>query len=561
MGFSRGFWLGVGLLGGCGPGTATDTTGTEGSGTAGTGGEPTDGVEVDESALVGTQRGVDLLFVVDNSGSMATPQARLSQAIGSLLAVLDADDVRANYRIAVTTTDSGNPRCPAASSTPEGGRLVLSSCLDRVDAGEFTFNDEDFSASCTDFCGKRDADLQVLATTTELDPQAQPRRWVERSEGVLNVKGAPAEELLRCYLPQGVAGCGFESHLESMYLALAKAADRKSGENYGFMRDAAQLAIVIVSDETDCSVSPGGKEIFTSNKVFWNDPELDVAPTSAVCWRAGVACSGGNGVYSECHAENHDLQGASGAADSQAVLQPVAKYVDLVKGIEAAKREIDELQRVKVWLLTGVPAGYASFDAELMYADSPDPDYQASFGIGPGCVFEDPKLGTHGAAPPVRERAFAEAFTEPATRRLYSLCDADYAGALAAIGEEIAAAIGPVCMPRCVRDVDPPTPVLDPNCRLFERDLIADMEQEVPACDLVNGAWQTPMGASVCFGAKVDPNGTQTPLQVDDMSPACVDEGFNLEFEIVRTGGPTAWTTIVAKCELSPDPAADCPKL
>jgi hypothetical protein len=75
------------------------------------------------------------LFVIDNSGSMAEEQALLSANFAAFIDVLEAPDVKANYRIGVTTTDAGNPRCPSAQYKPEGGKLVLSSCVDRAAAG------------------------------------------------------------------------------------------------------------------------------------------------------------------------------------------------------------------------------------------------------------------------------------------------------------------------------------------------------------------------------------------------------------------------------------------
>jgi hypothetical protein len=512
-----------------------------------------------EKPIIREWREVDLLFVIDNSGSMAVPQARLARAIAALVAVLDS--ARADYRIGVTTTDSGNPRCPAATVQPEGGALVLSSCLDRVDQGEFTFNGEDFAAACTDACDRRDADLVVQSTVTEVDTEARPRRWVESSAGELNIVGASAAEALQCYLPQGVAGCGFESPLESMYLALAQASDADSEGNYGFLRERAQLSLVLVSDETDCSYNPATQEIFTTNKVFWSDPENDVAPTSAVCWGAGVACSGGPGVYSECHAENHDLQGAAGATDEQAVLRPLARYVDLVRDIERVKQDFDADARVQVALLTGVPVGYEQFAAELVYEDAGAAEVQHEFGVGPGCVVGDVNSPSQMAVPPVREREFAEAFTDPATRRLYSLCEADYGAALAAIGGSIADALVPSCMPNCVLDLDPGTDVVEPDCQLFERDVFGKVDVEIPACGVELGAWVMPEGTTVCFGVKVDLDGKQTPEALDDMSPRCVEEGFNLEFQIVRTAPRPADSTITAQCQLSPDRKVDCPLL
>jgi hypothetical protein len=513
------------------------------------------------TVTIALNREVDLLFVIDNTGSIAEEQARLTKAIAALIAPLEDGNVKADYRIGVTTTDSGNPRCPSAMTTPEGGNLVLSSCLDRVDAGEFTFNSEDFSVACTDFCAKRDSDLQVLPTSTAVDPQKVPRKWIERSGGTANVTGADLVEALQCYLPQGVAGCGFESHLESMYLALAGAQSPQSKNNFGFLRDQAQLAVVIVSDETDCSYAPAHKDVFTANKVFWNDPDVDVAPTSAMCWRAGVQCTGGAGIYSECHAENFDDQGDPGASDSDAVLQSVGKYIDFVKSIEANKQKLDEKQRVKVSLLTGVPDGYETFDKEIAYADlPPNEDFQLNFGIGPGCVLGDPNLPEASAVPPVREREFAEAFADSQQRRLYSLCQDSYSAALQTISKEIADAMGAACMPNCVRDVDPQTPVVDANCELRETDIMGD-ETVIPKCVEVNGVWTVPDGANLCYAQLIDKTGSETVSKIDDMSAACLSEGFNLEFGFVRTQPPAPGATIQASCELSANKAMDCPNL
>jgi hypothetical protein len=374
--------------------------------------------------------GVDVLFVIDNSGSMAEEQEKLADAMGTLV-----DGLPGNFRVGFTTTDSGNPRCP--NTTPEGGRLVLSSCLDRVDAGEFIASDIDFSQACTAGCGLRDADLTVLPTATEQGGSA-PRKWIEVVDGVSNIEGASVTEALRCYAPQGVAGCGFESHLESMYRALASSEDESSSTNFGFLRDGAALAIVIVSDEADCSYNQAYDDIFTTNKVFWFDPATDVAPSSSMCWDAGVRCSGAGPTYAGCAAESYDDEGSPGAAADAAVLHPVGRYIDFVTEIADAKQG----RPVLVSLIAGVPGGYDSFDAEIPYADSPDPQFQSLFGIGPGCVVGPVDAPTATAVPPVREREFAEAFSSSSERRdVYSICDDDYSGALAAIADAISAAL------------------------------------------------------------------------------------------------------------------------
>lgn len=497
---------------------------------------------------------VDILFVLDNSGSMAEEQARLASDIAALMNTLDGVD----WRVGMTTTDAGNPRCQG--TTPENGRLVLSSCLDRVAAGDFMASDIDFSEACTALCAKADGELVVTPTTTHLDTNPAPRRWVERTAGQLNIEGVDsAVEALQCYLPQGVAGCGFESHLESMFRALAGSKAPSDGPNAGFVRDTAALAVVMVSDETDCSFDPDHDEIFTVNKVFWEDPQA-AAPTSAMCWRAGVRCVGAGPTFETCVAENWDEQGNPGASDDDAVLQPVSQYVAFLNQIEGEKQLFNVDAQVLTALITGVPIGYEDFSSEIEYAEALDPGFQSAFGIGPGCIAGPANDPSATAVPPVREREWAEVFATGEGRNLYSVCESSYAATLASIGEQIRGQIVPLCMPNCVADVDPATPIVDPNCQVFEEDLAAETRVEVAACALIDGAWVVPAGQTICFAELVDKGG-ETPSAIDDMDPRCVDDGFNLEFKVVRTQAKQPGTVLSAACELSQDKAMDCPNL
>ena len=520
--------------------------------------------EEDEAFAIAVNKDVDILFVIDNSGSMAEEQALLSANFAAFIDVLEAPDVKANYRIGVTTTDAGNPRCPSAQYKPEGGKLVLSSCVDRAAAGEFTFNDDDFSFACDDYCSKADGDVKVRPTTIAQEAEARPRSWLEKIEGQANVEGFDSMvEAFQCYGPQGVAGCGFESHLESMYLALAAASSDDSQTNYGFLRDSAILSLVVISDEADCSYSPGAKEIFTTNKVFWNDPQNDTAPTSAMCWKAGVKCEGSAPTWENCAAENYDLKGNAGASDADAVLRPIQRYVDFVQTIEDRKQDIDPSQEVLVSMIAGVPQGYEKGELPVVYEDSDDPEFQTNFGIGPGCVLAsgDPMVPDSTAVPPVREREFAEAFEVGEDRNLFSICQPDYRDALDAIASRIRDQIQPACMPNCVLDTDRSTDVLEANCRLYDVKLSDDTRTEIPECVEVDGVWTATGGASVCFAKLLDRTGKETLSKLDDMSEECIEEGWNLEFFIQRAGPAPAGTSVTATCQLSDNKAADCPLL
>jgi hypothetical protein len=450
-----------------------------------TGEPPQDGI------AISIARDVDVLFVIDNSGSMGEEQQNLAANFASFLNVLERDEVGANYRIGITTTDNGNPICQG--TTPEGGNLVFSSCRSRL--GEFTFTgaagEVDAQSACTDFCGIESID--TLPTVTAFDSEAKSRPWIEVLEGTTNLPaGLDTLTAFQCLSPQGIGGCGFESPLESMYKALLRSAE--SGDRAeGFLRDDAVLAIVFLTDEVDCSHNNDQNDAFlpSGNRVFWSVPDAE-SPTSAVCWNAGVECTGSS-PYGTCRSIDYDVEGNPLYADSaaeEAVLRPVQRYVEFVAKIEEQKQLIHPTQGVLVAAISGVPQGYAEGTAEIEYRDSPagtpyDPYFQENFGIGPGCMGNVAE-----AVPPVRLREFADVPEEGTDTRILECADAT--GTL-------------------------------------------------------------PTEADVCY---VERTG-------DDLSSACAEDGWNLEFRIVRKQGvhAPAGAQVGVECALSSDPAVDCPNL
>jgi hypothetical protein len=285
---------------------------------------------------------------------------------------------------------------------------------------------EDYSEACTDHCALDTEDLAVAPTATADDPEPKRRNWLERTNGQLNVDAGLADALA-CVLPQGVSGCGFESPLDSMYRALAQTGMPESATNYGFLRPEADLRIVFITDEMDCSYVPEFDDIFTTNKTFWEDPN-DVAPTSAVCFNAGVACTGGPGTYAECHATNRDITGAITGDPSEAVLQPLSKYVQFLQAIQASKTGG---ATVRVIGLAGVPQGFETGEVPLVYADHPNAEEQNLFGIAPGCTSDDPLADSDLAAyPPTRLLEFAQPFDA----QFFSICDDDFDAAMKVAG-------------------------------------------------------------------------------------------------------------------------------
>ena len=388
-------------------------------------GDPGDGDGDGDPAPIdgdGCQAALDILLVLDNSGSMGEEQALIASALlDPLLIPLDESGI--DWRLAVTTTDNGNPWCPVGSTTPEAGQFVFSGCNERIN--DFLFNNgavDMTDVACNSICPYAPGKLHALPTTTDEDLDPKPRPWMERIDGVSNLPGdiSPAVAA-RCIVPQGINGCGFESPLESMKLALLRAREPGNPES-GFLRLHAGLLVIIVTDEEDCSYNKDHSAIFEQdgNKAFWTDPNASF-PTSGVCWNAGTSCSGDPSSFDDCVAANFDENGDP-AAPEDAVLHPISGYVETLLDIEAEKRALDPGADVSVLVIGGL-----GLDGQLHYADvgGTDPEFQDSFGIGPGCTAPPPMGQTDPvtAVPPVRMREVGAALSsEP----LASICASSY---------------------------------------------------------------------------------------------------------------------------------------
>jgi hypothetical protein len=391
------------------------------------GGSQTDGDE-DTDTPVGscedpTNKNVDIIFMIDDSGSMATKQHAIATNLDALVGTLEAADM--NYRIAFTTSDNGNPMCPTHVKQPQSGKFVLESCRARTD--HFVFNTvppvDATEAACLDIC-EHDS-IEIQPTTTHNDPVARARPWVERIDGQTNLPaGVSMDEALRCFAPMGIAGCGYEEQLENVYRAVLRS-QTANEEQYDFLRSDARLAIVLVSDEADGSYnrSAGNPYDVNGNKVFWQDSQANF-PTSAVSWNAGVECTGNGFPYDDCYAQHYDIDGnviSEAQAPAHAVFHPVSRFVNQLSALG---------KDVVVTGILGVPPGYED-GVPLVYQDDPrHPQFLYDFGIGPSCESPLTLPGVEPfqamAVPPVRQREVVESFPGG----LYSICGTDYAAIL-----------------------------------------------------------------------------------------------------------------------------------
>jgi hypothetical protein len=197
---------------------------------------------------------LDLLLVIDNSGSLGEEQVTFSRELPRLVRMLasgdrdadgtvDFDPVR-SLHVGVVTTDMG-----------VGGHLVPT-------CGGGTF-------------GSRFGDDGILATRGQTAIPGcmatyPPIFEFQRERDDADAFGTD----LACVATTGTGGCGYEQQLEAMLKALSPSAPQAwttdgyvppifvestfghaDRENAGFVRDESVLAIVVVTDEEDCSAS------------------------------------------------------------------------------------------------------------------------------------------------------------------------------------------------------------------------------------------------------------------------------------------------------------------
>jgi hypothetical protein len=168
-----------------------------------------------EAPLISAQK-TDILFVIDNSGSMAEEQAAIATELPAFLEELGkGNGVEQDFRVGVITT----------------------SVYQRT-----FFANRDQTVLYPDQSGK----LRPVP-----DEQGRPtaERFIEQGDPELLAK-------FRRLIKQGTQGSGQESPLEAVRLAVTPPLTTTpvgDGGNGGFLRDDARLLVVVVSDEEDCS--------------------------------------------------------------------------------------------------------------------------------------------------------------------------------------------------------------------------------------------------------------------------------------------------------------------
>lgn len=381
---------------------------------------------------------VDLLFVVDNSESMCEEQISLARELPNLVRALSSGDLNpdddvtedfppvASLNVSVVTTDMGagnfnlSSGCETEPVVGDDGvfrtmPISASDAQEQIDSENLTACEDlpDLVAGCQ-------ASYPNISTFSAGDDTAA------------------FSDQVQCLTVRGLRGCGFEQQLDATLKALTPSTNQSipfrdadgnvltgighgaEGVNGGFVRDDALLAIILVTDEDDCSAQ--------DQRLFLVDDANDLYPGP---------------INTRC------AEPPLGFADQ--ALHPISRYVDGLVSLKTTSN------LVLFAPIVGVPTGLVENPDSIDYqqilddpsmqerADESTTNSASGTLLVPSC--DVPGVGR--AFPPRRivetardlEVAGAEAIVQ-------SICQSDLSGALNAIVTRIGSVLGGACLPR-----------------------------------------------------------------------------------------------------------------
>jgi hypothetical protein len=361
-------------------------------------------------------RNVDVLFLIDDSSGMAVAQDNLIRNFPTFMAALQADPAGLpNLHIGVVSADmgAGDGSIPGCNAT--GGKNGI------------------FQYTARGACSE--TNLQLGAT------------FISNVNGFANYAGN-IEDVFGCIAALGEAGCGFEHQFAAIERALGvDGLGPPPAENSNFLRDEAALAVVMLTNEDDCSASTGDGPnrripLFDTDGNMGLNSQLG-PPINFRCNEFGHLCrrAGGSPLHPDREAPNADLNAAVAyddceSNDSEGYLLATVDTANRIKSLKA------DPSRVAVASIQGPPTPYA-----VHWSNPPSTDttcYPASCpwpAVTHTCTAADGRTGDPG----VRTAQLARAFGRNGVQ--LSVCDDSFGPGLEGVATMINELLGPACIP------------------------------------------------------------------------------------------------------------------
>jgi hypothetical protein len=572
------------------------------------------GQETDFQVLVSPEREVDILFMIDNSPSMDPKQTALASNFPKMISVLDSlPGGLPDVHIGVVSSNMGAGNGAMGGNCGQGlGDMGLlwgndpNNLVASVAAGGEYFTNVDPNyptppALIADGCGLKPGERWIE------DIQNPDPNIPGRLQNYTNVK---LEDVFSCLAKAvGVNGCGEEHQLQATRVALMPQSFNQA--NLGFVRKDAYLAIVLITDEDDCSAT---------NLDSLNDDMFNMATkrdpndtTSLRCAARGHLCNNqaipnfdhvagytGTGPYT------HDFSDCSAKVmpdpnNPDYVYMPLIDVRDIIQNIKDIKGA-NWAQKILVSGIIGWPPGPndTNLPSTVQVTDqyridkdptSLPPGQQNVWDYMPIC--SDPNQTSadgniykaHGG---LRLKQFVDAFG--ANGQVFSICNSDFTNAMQQIGNAIVQLVKPGCVDYPLIDTDPTTLGTQPECQAVERvpctnigqgDCLQTGFQEAPISECRDGQGNTLDPSSLDPGP--DPNNPlHTQADIDntlskiiqdsrpcwylsyDHSSAGCSSVFNAQrISVLRQTGQVAppGTSLGMQCLTCPNADGDCSAL
>ena len=405
-------------------------------------------------------RDLDMLFVVDNSGSMAEEQANLVANFHHIVNLLEnMEGGLPDLHVGVISTDVG------------AGPFNISGCSATGDNG--ALQAAPTSVGCSPPSG---------AFISDISDGAGGR--IKNYTGTLG-------EVFGCIAKLGTDGCGFEQHLESMRRAL----NGSNPVNAGFLRHGASLAVIIITDEDDCSTKDSN--MFDTSQDSIDDP---LGPLSSFrCFEFGVVCDPDTprtpGARTNCQPR-----------DDSAYMYSIDPFVTFLKELKADPRQV---------VVAGIVGNPTPVTVGTDFNDNPTLD--------PSCV-----SASGDADPAVRIDAFLSEFPEQYT--ITTICNEDLSDALTLIATRLVQTQDGRCLGGTLYDTDPVAAGTQFSCQVTEV-VPGEGESALPECD----------------NAGAPATSTNLPCHLFQANDICAESG--LEVLIYRgEATPAPGTEVVVRC-------------
>jgi hypothetical protein len=471
--------VGIGLLAGCPDRTISEVS-------------PNQGRVEYKDIPVTINRKVDLLFLVDDSPSMADKQANLKANFPNFINVLNTiEGGLPDVHIGVTTSDLGSSGADGMTAPGIGG-AAAGACNGQGKAGA----------------------LQTYNTTLVTGKYISDAPGATAGARVTNYTGTLAAAF-SAIASAGANGCGFEQHIE----AAKRALEPTNVANAGFLRPEAFLAIIILADEDDCSME---------HATLIAQDTTQLGPLQSFrCTRYGITCDVGG---ADQNAMNQvGPKGMCHSNESGTYLTKIADYVTFFKGLKP-----DDPTRV---IVAGINGVITPVETELR---APPGSSTAIPALAHSCTYVDSSNATEVADPAIRIKELIDSFPNRGT--FSTICQQDLSGGLTLIAQLLKTALGSPCIDGTLADVDPNTPGPQYDCSVSDvtnYGAANQTETVLPECNnLATPASSTNMP---CWAIETDPvncsagqhltlkieRGNTMPGANDHVISYCVTEATN----------------------------------